>query len=324
MSEYIILAISSLFLGAVIILGVYLKFGRGLATRIFAAIVPLCLLVLHVGYYIGAAGATARTMVPAFAFGISLGVPWLLLVYRSVVTRLDAQIRVLLRSTAEIAATATQAAATAAQQAATVAEVNATIEELRQTSAATAAAAQRVSLTAGEASRRGSEGIEAAGRAKAVLEMIAQVTELVESVREFADQSNMLAVNAGIEAAKAGEQGRGFSVVAAEVRALAEQSKLAAQRIRSSLSGAEDGKRALAEVDATLARLAATLEESTDRSNQIAATAAQEAAGVAQIAMAMSNVADGGASSAAAARQLEDAIRSVNHVTEDLQRFVAG
>jgi|SRR3954468_10040079 methyl-accepting chemotaxis protein len=83
-------------------------------------------------------------------------------------------------------------------------------------------------------------------------------------------------------------------------------------------------KFALAEVDATLARLAATLEESTDRSNQIAATAAQEAAGVAQIAMAMSNVADGGASSAAAARQLEDAIRSVNHVTEDLQRFVAG
>ena len=134
----------------------------------------------------------------------------------------------------------------------------------------------------------------------------------------------MLAVNAGIEAAKAGEHGRGFAVVASEVRSLAEQSKVAAQRIRSAVAGAEEGRRALEDAGLALTRLSSTLEESTDRASQIAATAAQEAAGVRQIAEAMTSVSEGGSANAEAARQLEQAVETVNHVTEDLRRFVAG
>ena len=324
MRDFITMAAASSALAVVVIGSVYFRFGKGLASRIFGAVIPLCVIVVLIGYYIGSAGVGTNTIVPAFAVGVFIVVPWLLFMYRLVVARLEAQISMLASSTAQIAATAKQSAATAAQQAATVAEISATIEELQRTSAATAAAAKEVSATASEASKRGYESIEAAGRAKSVLALVARVTDVVDSIRDFADQSNMLAVNAGIEAAKAGEHGRGFSVVAAEVRNLAEQSKLAAQRIRTTISNTEGGKHAIDEVDAALARLAATLEESTERTDQIAATAAQEAAGVLQIAQAMTNVTEGGQANAAAARQLEDAIRGMNHVSEDLRRFVTG
>jgi methyl-accepting chemotaxis protein len=311
-------------IGGAIVLGIYLKYRRGLATRLFGAIIPLCVMVVIIGYYIGSHGMTFRVSFPMFVAGTIIGVPWILLINRAFVVRLGSQVSILANSTAEIAAAARQSATTAQDQAATVAQVSATIMELRQTSAATASAAKQVSASAGEASRRGYEGLDAARRARAVLELVAQVQGVVDSVREFADQSNLLAVNAGIEAAKAGEHGRGFAVVATEVRTLAEHSKAAAQRIRTSIAGAESGKRAIEEVDQALNRLTATLDESTERSNQIAATAAQEAAGVQQIADAMHSVSEGGNGSAAAARQLEEAIRSVALVTDELERFVTG
>lgn len=205
MNEFVTMAAVAFGASAIILVGVYLKFGRGLATRIFGAVIPLMDVAVVISHFIGAKGTTREVIVPCLIVGVGVTVPWLLWIQRSVVSQLSSQISLLASSTSQIAATAKQSAATAAQQAATVAQVSATIEELQQTSAATAAAAKQVSATASEASRRGADGVQAAGRAKTVLELVAQVTVLVDAVRDFADQSNMLAVNAGIEAAKAGE-----------------------------------------------------------------------------------------------------------------------
>ena len=164
----------------------------------------------------------------------------------------------------------------------------------------------------------------------------------METVNDLSEQSNLLAVNASIEAAKAGEQGRGFAVVASEVRTLAEQSKRATQQIRSILGDiqkatqtavmsteegtkrAKDGLGAIKSVRDTITDLARTLEDSADRVRQIAGNAAQQASGIQQISKAVTDLARSGRESAAGAGNLERAASDIRLLSDQLRTVSAG
>jgi methyl-accepting chemotaxis protein len=128
------------------------------------------------------------------------------------------------------------------------------VEDMRETGLRIGDSAKLVAEQAGRAAAAGEEGRTAAievdrsmaeidervrtlaSEIGALTRQTDQIGEIIATVSSIADQSNLLAFNATIEAAKAGEHGAGFSVVAEEVRTLAEQSKRATAQIRSILS----------------------------------------------------------------------------------------
>ena len=182
-------------------------------------------------------------------------------------------VNVLSSSAQQIVATTTEVASSAVETAAAVTQTTTTVEEVKQTAQLSAQKAKLVSDNAQKAAqvsqtgkKSAEESIEGMKRIREQMESIAEsivrlseqgqsIGEIVLTVNDLAEQSNLLAVNASIEAAKAGEYGRGFAVVAQEVRSLAEQSKQASAQIRTILADIQKATSAAVLVTDRAARL---------------------------------------------------------------------
>ncbi len=140
------------------------------------------------------------------------------------------------------------------QVATAMTEMAATVQEVAKNTASASTAAHGADLQAAEGRKIVNDAIEAihtlageVGRTAGVIEELGEHTEnvgsILEVIRAIADQTNLLALNAAIEAARAGEQGRGFAVVADEVRTLASRTRSSTEEIQGMLERLQQGTR---------------------------------------------------------------------------------
>ena len=243
----------------------------------------------------------------------------------------------------QITASVSEVASGAAQVAGSVSETATTLEQLRRSAKVSGDKAKSLSEMARNAFGASVEGKQATdGTIKGIKSIRDQVglvgetvnklsdqsvsiEEIISTVRDLADQSNLLAVNASIEAARAGDSGKGFSVVAHEIKSLADQSRQSTlqigeilDNIRSSVGAVvgsvkqvnealEFGIAQSTKTEESIAFLNQSVELSSQEATFIETSSSQQNIGMDQVSEAMTSIEQAMGQNLSAVRNLEDA-----------------
>jgi len=257
----------------------------------------------------------------------------------------------------QISTTSAQLASISAETAASISEVSTTTEEVRQTTYASNKMAQQVTEIAKKTEEISKDGKkvtedsiksmhhikdEVAYLTDTIVKLSEQtqsIGEIIVAVNDIVDQTNLLSVNASIEAAKAGEHGKGFAVVAQEVKSLAEQSKEATGQVRdilkdiqkatsSAVMAAERGSKAVeigmqmsSRASSTINILTESVTESAEHAMQISASSKEQLVGIDQLAQAMRDIKEAGSQNVDSSRQLEEATKALQELSSRLKEL---
>lgn len=277
---------------------------------------------------------------------------------RELANRTRDAVAVLISSVGQISASTSQLSASSSETATAVTQTSATVAEVRQTAQLSnekarfvADSAQRVAEITQHGTQASQGAMDGMRLITDKMDFIAQnivtlseksqdIGDITSAVRGLAEQSNILAVNASIEAAKAGEEGKGFAVVAAEIRNLAEQSKEAIRQIRAGLEemqkataasvmATEEGGKAVAagRDKASAAReailaLSESVQEASLSAAQIAASSRESLVSMEQVNTAMENIRQASSQNLDSATQLEESVRGLSDLAKELLKLV--
>jgi methyl-accepting chemotaxis protein len=316
-----------------------------------------------VGYVLGDGTRGDSTAYKATMFGLLVFVfiaalAMAVLIPRQIRNQVGSALDELTDATAQVRSIASQVASGAVQTATAISEAATTVDEVRQTSLLASQKSTALSDRAEEAESVAESGREAVseiiegmqnihGQMGVVAETVVRLSEQSQAAEEIigtsnqvAEQSNLLSVNAALEAAKAKEHGKGFGVVAEEMRNLAAQSKKAVQQIRTILADIQKatGEAVMAAeqsgkvIESSVSRaqgsseaiesLADSVEMSAQSSKQIAASSQQQLVGMDQISESMESINSASAQNAQAAQQMAAEVERLQGVSGRLEALI--
>ncbi|MCB1765429.1 MAG: cache domain-containing protein [Candidatus Competibacteraceae bacterium] len=211
--------------------------------------------------------------------------------FRDMVTRLSQSIHQVSSAAAEIAQGSADLSQRTEEQASALEETASSMEELTSTVKQSADNAGQANQLASAARSQAEQGGQVVDQTVAAMSAISasshRIADIIGVIDEIAFQTNLLALNAAVEAARAGEQGRGFSVVAAEVRKLAQRSADAAKEIKGlitdSVAKVEDGGKLVKQSGQMLQAIVTAVKKASDIVAEMAAAAKEQASGIEQV-----------------------------------------